>query len=311
MKKIALLLLLCQLARAQNINKMEYYIDTDPGVGAGINIPITASSTVNPNFTISINSLTDGIHLLNIRCRSQNNFWSLTDMKAFYKSSIISPSPLVNIVKMEYYVDNDPGTGSGVNVPITAGTTITDHVFSFPVTSLTDGIHLVSVRVKDANNVWSLVQTRAFYKQTISSIPTLPNIVKMEYYIDNDPGTGAGINVPITAATLLGNVGFSVNVNALTDGIHLLSVRVKNANNVWSIVTTNAFYKQTVSTPPALANILQMEYFIDNDPGYGAGNQIAVTAGVSIIFNFTASLASLALGTHKMSIRVKDSSNRW
>jgi hypothetical protein len=312
MKKILFFLLIITSVKAQTVSKIEYFIDTDPGFGLGTNVPLTAASTINTSFNFAVSSLSDGIHLIGIRSQDQNLFWSLTQTNAFYKETIGSSPALSNVVKLEYFTDNDPGQGMGVDVPITAGTAINDQAFTYNVSSLTDGIHLISVRAKSANGFWSSVQTKAFFKETIGTSSALSNIVKLEYFIDNDPGRDLGTNIPITTATSLSNIGFSFNVNALTDGIHLLSVRGKNANNAWSTVSTNAFYKETITTPPALANIVKLEYFIDNDPGQNLGVNVPITAASSVnnvSFNFNAN--ALSNGVHKLTLRARDANNRW
>jgi hypothetical protein len=312
MKKILFFLLIIASAKAQTVTKIEYFIDTDPGHGLGINVPITAATTINNSFSYAVSTLTDGIHLIGVRCQDQNLLWSLTQTSAFYKETIGSSSALSNVVKLEYFIDNDPGQGLGVDVPITAGTTINNQSFAYNVSSITDGIHLISVRAKTANGFWSIVQTSAFYKETIGASSALPNIVKLEYFIDNDPGGGLGTNIPITPATSLSNIGFSFNVNALTDGIHLLSIRGKNANNAWSTVSTSAFYKEAITTPPTLANIVKLEYFIDNDPGQNLGVNVPITAGSSVnnvSFSFNAN--ALSNGVHKLTLRARDANNRW
>jgi hypothetical protein len=312
MKKILFFLLIIASAKAQTVSKIEYFIDTDPGHGLGINVPITAATTINTSFNFAVSSLSDGLHLIGVRSQDQNLFWSLTQTNAFYKETIGSSSALSNVVKLEYFIDNDPGQGLGVNVPITAGTTINNQSFTYNVSSITDGIHLISVRAKNADGLWSIVQTSAFYKETIGASSALPNIVKLEYFIDNDPGGGLGTNIPITPATSLSNIGFSFNVNALTDGIHLLSIRGKNANNAWSTVSTSAFYKEAITTPPTLANIVKLEYFIDNDPGQNLGVNVPITAGSSVnnvSFSFNAN--ALSNGVHKLTLRARDANNRW
>jgi hypothetical protein len=80
-----------------------------------------------------------------------------------------------NLTRIEYYVDTDPGYGNATNVPFTAAATIIDLTFAVPLTGVTDGFHTLNVRSRDANNKWSLVQSRPFFRftpQNTMSIPT-------------------------------------------------------------------------------------------------------------------------------------------
>ncbi|MFC3811281.1 3-coathanger stack domain-containing protein [Lacihabitans lacunae] len=249
MKKILLLLFISSVAFAQsNITKVEYFIDVDPGVDNATNVPITAGQAVTANFNFPVTSLSDGFHLLSIRAKNADNNWSATTYRPFVKFnlSVGSGSTPADIVAMEYFVDTDPGVGNGTAIPITAGQSVENVTFNFPVTSLTDGFHLLSIRAKNADNNWSATTYRPFVKFNLSggsgSMPA--DIVAMEYFVDADPGVGNGTAIPITAGQSVDNAMFNVDVIGLSNGIHLLSVRAKNANNQWSSTTVDAFTKK-------------------------------------------------------------------
>ena len=57
--------------------------------------------------------------------------------------------------------------------------------------------------------------------------------------------------------------------------------------------------------------IVEAEYYFDNDPGPGNGLVIPVTAASSIDLELTIDLSVLALGIHTLYVRVKDDSGRW
>ena len=61
-------------SNAQNLNKIEYFIDADPGYGAGVDIPFTASTILDVNFSVSLpDTISDGFHYLTIRVKNANN----------------------------------------------------------------------------------------------------------------------------------------------------------------------------------------------------------------------------------------------
>lgn len=79
----------------------EYFFNTDPGVGNGIDIPITAGNMVEENFNINTIDLTVGIHYLYIRTVDQNGKWSLwlrkeIDVQIFPIGGIVSDSTLIS-----------------------------------------------------------------------------------------------------------------------------------------------------------------------------------------------------------------------
>jgi PKD repeat protein len=57
----------------------EYFWDTDPGVGLGTVIPVTAGDTIQKTLNINTAALSVGIHYLYIRTVDQNGKWSLWD----------------------------------------------------------------------------------------------------------------------------------------------------------------------------------------------------------------------------------------
>lgn len=318
MKKLLKTLLLMPIflsqLYAQNINKLEYFIDTDPGHGAGVDVPITTpGSSMSQSFSVPLTALSDGIHNLGVRSRDASNNWSMVSQRPFYKQTVSTGGgPLPNITAMEYFLDADPGAGAATAISFALGTNATA-TFAVPLpNTITDGIHFLSVRAKDANNYWTMVSQRPIYKQTISVGGALPNITAMEYYIDSDPGAGAGTAINFTTGTNA-TASFAVPLpNTITDGIHFLSVRAKDANNYWTIVSQRPFYKQTIGPGAVLPNITAMEYFIDTDPGAGAGTAISFTNGTNASTTFAVPMTNaISEGIHFLSVRAKDANNNW
>ena len=242
MKKILLILLVLSrgFTYSQNINKIEYFIDTDPGYGSGIDAPISAGLSVTANFAIVLpNTVTDGFHFLSVRAKDINNRWSVVGVRPFYKENI-SVATIPNITAMEYFLDADPGFGLGTSVAITAGSPLTKNFTVALPNTVADGFHFLSVRAKDVNNRWSVVAIRPFYKELIPANVTPPNITAMEYFVDADPGFGLGVNVPLTAGTPVSK-SFTASLGSLSNGIHRLTIRAKDANNRWGIVGIKEF----------------------------------------------------------------------
>lgn len=184
------------------------------------------------------------------------------------------------------------------------------------MTGLSDGFHQFYARARDVNGEWSMVASHQFLKVTPSNPPAaaIPTITKLEYYVDTDPGYGLATDVPITAGTPINNISVNLPMTSLSDGFHQFYARARDVNGAWSMVASHQFLKTTVvvTPPPATPTIVQAEYFIDLDPGYGAGTNIPLTAGTPIN-NLTTSIniSALALGTHQVFIRTKDANGVW
>ncbi|MBX2896894.1 MAG: T9SS type A sorting domain-containing protein [Cyclobacteriaceae bacterium] len=207
-----------------------------------------------------------------------------------------------NITQLEYFIDTDPGYGNATNVAVTPAAALNDFTFNVPLTSVSNGFHTLYVRVKNANNKWSIVQNRPFVKLALPA-----NIGRVEYFIDTDPGYGNGVSVPFTPGASLTDLTFNVPLTSVSDGLHTLYVRVRDANNKWSIVQNRTFVKI-----PAAPNITQIEYYVDTDPGLGNGTSVPFTpAPVLTDLNFSVNVSALSNGNHKLYVRVKNALGRW
>ena len=287
-----------------NIVNAEYFFDTDPGFGNATSITISPSVNVIDNiFNAAIGSLTPGLHIFFIRSKNATGNWSITNAKIFYKSV---SSSISNITKAEYFFDMDPGFGSATAIPITPSGNIIDNAFNAAIGSLTQGLHFLFLRSKSATGYWSITNTKVFYK---SSSGSLSNIINAEYFFDTDPGFGNATNIPLTAGTNLQNINFSAAIGSITNGFHYLFLRSKDANGRWSITDHIPFYK---IGSIASGNIMQAEYFIDTDPGFGNATNLSISSSTNIqnsLINL--STANLADGIHFLFLRARDAKGSW
>ena len=211
-----------------------------------------------------------------------------------------------NITRIEYFIDADPGRGSGTAIILSSPTVnILENV---PTGALSEGFHVLTVRAEDEFGVWGLIESKPFYV-SLSSTLTQNNIAAMEYFIDADPGRGLGVDIPITAATNL-NILENVPTSLLSEGFHLITVRAQDENGVWGLSESKPFYVNQ-STTTIQNNIAAMEYFIDADPGRGLGVDIPITAAtnLNILENVPTSL--LSEGFHLITVRAQDENGVW
>lgn len=293
-----------QTYSAANINRIEYFVDVDPGFGNGTNIPFTTGTDVTTNFSGALSTLSTGIHRLYVRARTVDGKWGITQSQFFYYEATqqyVAP----NIVKAEYFVDVDPGFGNGTNIPLTAGTDVT-LTFNPSLSSLSNGIHRLFVRTRDANGGWSMTPSQYFYYEAVSGY-TAPSIVKLEYFIDTDPGFGNGVDIPFSAGTDV-TASFNGAIGSLTGGLHRIVVRAKNADGKWSQSSNQMFYKEDGAgyTPGVLT---KLEWFWDVDPGFGNGNLVSIPAGQTELSGFVFNVPldmSLQGAKHNFYVRVFD-----
>lgn len=221
-------------------------------------------------------------------------------------SWFLQASAQPNITVAEYFVDTDPGFGNATSISITPSPNISDNLFNVAIGSLAAGLHTLFIRSKDANGIWSVSNPKIFYKPATSG--GIANITKAEYFFDTDPGFGNGNNIPISAAPDLQNINFSTGIGTLTQGFHYLFLRSKDVNGNWSVTNSLPIYKPGA----AAGNIVQAEYFVDTDPGFGNATSISVTPGTNIQnIPITLSTTNLNDGMHFLFLRSKDANGIW
>ena len=69
----------------QNIVAAEYFTDTDPGIGSGIAISLSAAVNIS-NMAVAINTvgLSNGLHSLFVRTKNNEGRWSISNVASFY-----------------------------------------------------------------------------------------------------------------------------------------------------------------------------------------------------------------------------------
>ncbi len=197
------------------------------------------------------------------------------------------------ISEAEYFFDTDPGPGNGIPISIVAGDPVT-FTETINTSGLSPGLHYLFVRTRTSTGHWSLYEPQEFIIDG--------GIIAAEYFFDVDPGIGNG--TPLTISTNTGTVTESISTSALDDGEHFLFVRTRHDNNTWSLSEPQVFYIQT--------RIVEAEYFIDTDPGFGNGTPLTIGSPSDLItITPTITIPVLSDGPHYLFIRTKDILGNW
>ena len=225
---------------ASKINKAEYFIDTDPGTGLAIPIPVSVpAKDLSLTFGVNTSGMAEGFHMIVLRARDEPGRWSTTRQHVFYVYKPLS-TPAAKMTKAEYFIDTDPGTGKAVNIPIAVPAKDVSLSFNVNASALQQGFHMMVVRARDEKGFWSNTRQQVFY--LYKAVPTTSvYITGIEYFVDTDPGYGKGKAVTVAVPGKDISADFLVNIADLTSGNHLLYIRAKNAENKWSNNLIHAF----------------------------------------------------------------------
>lgn len=307
MKKLLAIICFCfaaltMLGQDANITAMEYYIDTDPGVGSGTSVTFATGPSVSFTIGIPTTSLSAGMHILVIRAQDQNGDWSIHESRAFYVSTA-SFATVANVTAIEYFFDTDPGFGNGNTISATAAAAI-DIFQSIDVSSLSLGFHVIHYRVRDNDGVWGITESRVVFVSA-SGVVAQANISALEYFFDTEPGYGNGTAIPVTSATSI-NIQSLIVTASLPKGFHTLHIRARDNDGVWGMSSARTFFID------ALGLITAVEYYIDIDPGAGSGTQISIAPPQATIdMNVTIPTTSLSSGSHTLGMRIRRADNNW
>jgi hypothetical protein len=134
-------------------------------------------------------------------------------------------------------------------------------------------------------------------------------INRVEYFFNADPGFGNGTSVALTPAADIVNLPFTADISSLPAGIHHFYLRSQRSDGVWSITNNWLFLKSgTISS----ATINRLEYFFDNDPGFGNGVPVTITPASNISdFAFAVDIAALSTGMHRLFLRSAGNDGNW
>ena len=303
------------------ISYAEYFIDTDPGYGSGTPIPVTTFTDINVNnFSLNISSISAGVHRIYFRTKDVNGAWSMNNEKTFFKlfpnANLPANTSPTNITKVEYFVDIDPGFGKGITIPITSSNDVSANSSSLDISSYNQGVHQIYFRSQDAKGSWSESNVQTFFIANVTAqIPSNPlpvSIVKMEYFIDTDPGFGKGKSISISSSADVSASNVAIDLSSLGNGVHYIYLRSQDANGNWSETNEQIFNillaNVIIPSNPVAGTITKFEYFFDKDPGFGKGTTITIapTTGLNN-YTFAANITGLKDdSTHTLYIRTFD-----
>ncbi|MEP4532285.1 MAG: T9SS type A sorting domain-containing protein [Cyclobacteriaceae bacterium] len=294
------------------VQAVEYFFDDDPGFGLAN--PLTVSTPLNEIDLVSTIStstpllLSTGFHNLFIRAQDDGGKWGINLSKLVY----IDPSgatDVSNIQAAEYYLDTDPGFGlaSAFTVPTPEDTIeIADII---PTGSVSLGFHNLFMRVQDDGGRWSLPASQLVFIDA-SGATAVNEIVSFEYFFDDDPGYGNGTDLVPPAQGAALDFTESVTATGLSTGFHHLFIRAFDEGGTWGVPISKLVYVDPASTGSVIP-VQTAEYFFDDDPGYGAADQVALTAAADIDELIVATANSLSVGFHNFYLRIQDASGRW
>ena len=120
------------------------------------------------------------------------------------------------------------------------------------ISTLSSGLHWLTITTKDEAGVWSAPMTKTFivpYKSADGK-----SIVEHQYWIDGK----------MEASIKQSEQPSAIDVNTLAPGIHTLTIRIKDNTGLWSSQITKNFIVPVNQLDVADKKIVEHQYWIDD-----------------------------------------------
>jgi transcription elongation factor Elf1 len=307
---------------ANNINKYSFYIDSVSNVNEQAqSFAATNTNTTAPS-PISLTGVVSGVHQLYAKVTDVAGKPSIINVGNFYMTgdNLYQNAPAVatNVNKYSFYIDSVTNVNEQ---PVTFTATNNNTVAPPPLSlaGVTSGVHQLYAKVTATDGKPSIMNIGNFYMEGDNLYQNAPpaavNINRYEFYIDSV----TNVNIqPLGFSVGANNVtgGTNIDLTGVIPGVHYLYARVFDVNNKPSIVNLGSFLMDLIyrypNAPIAAPPIANMEYFLDNDPGYGLATPITVSGTstneqlTNVVINFPGGFSA---GVHYIHIRSKQ--NPW
>jgi hypothetical protein len=248
---IVCLLLATLFSYGQDVTQIEYFIDTDAGVGKNTLVTVTPSADSTFLFTADLQGILPGFHKLYVRTKDSNGKWSIATRRQI---EVMARQTKTDVSAGEYFFDTDPGYGNASPISIDTKDSIILQNFTASVTGLLPGYHKLYGRVKDSYGNWS--QTCRRNVEVINSNETT-FISTVEYFFDTDPRFGNGDQIILPTPLADGGFNITIPVNKIPGDSATLFARVKESiNSNWSMTL---IADTTVVLPLTLLNLTGVE----------------------------------------------------
>jgi len=199
---------------------------------------------------------------------------------------IISIVDAQSIVKVEYFIDTDPGFGNATSVSIVPRQDIIVN-FEQSLDNLTPGFHQLYLRAKDDSGRWSIPVVKPFYKE--KTFISDPEITRAFYRLDD----GDAIEIDVTTNSEV-TADILIDLGNLAYGFHALKLWTYDDNGSVSHIYEKPFYLDKILSEDP--QITQVFYQLDD----GEVTEANITSNPDISGDFIIDLSTYSPGFHAL-----------
>ena len=138
---------------SSDVNEIEYYFDTDPGIGLGFTFPQTPGPSITATDDLDLSTLIPGVHVLYTRAKNENERWSFPQKQSFLFDD-------QRVEHVEFKFDSLPGYSDWVSSnPFTPDFIVEPDISFTGVCDLDTGVYHINARARRQLSWWSDVFT--------------------------------------------------------------------------------------------------------------------------------------------------------
>lgn len=219
------------------LTEYEYWFNSD--FTNAQQVTLGGNATEQVIAAIDANSLQSGLNTFHLRFKDANGQWGSVLSQFFIKST----NTLVSSNQMtayEYWFDAD--YANRVNTSI-AGNPVAAISGNLDASSLPVGLHTIHIRFQDATDQWSSVLSNFFVKNA----PTngLTNTIQAyRYWFDGN--STSMVNMNLSNPQQYVSVSDPVSMVQIPKGTHTIHFQFQDTQGLWSSVTTDTIYKNSL-----------------------------------------------------------------
>jgi hypothetical protein len=216
------------------LQSLEYFIDSDPGIGNGAFITISADSAVDIDEVIPLTGLSPGFHVVYFRTIDTADNLGLLQ-KQLFLIKLLPEAIQRDISALEYFIDVDPGVGNATPALIVPDSSIA-LALDLATNDFNPGFHMLYYRSQDSSGNWGLLERLLFQIKETPTTPSLPKIVSLEYFLEVDTPFHGSYEQNLIADSLI-DTNKSFRTLSMESGKRIVQVRAQDENGVWGLLT--------------------------------------------------------------------------
>lgn len=279
--------------------KVEYFFDSDPGLGKAMLTAATVDGDGNLEFNAPTDQLQSGYHLMGVRGFEVDNGTTYYSPTLWQQVLVKRPSDEGRFTRIEYFWDIDPGYGQATPIDFAPNGEVEVEELYVGTENLSVGPHRLFIRAFGGGG-WTPVLSQ---QVVVHRSADVGHILRLEYFWDDDPGAGHATAINITSDSEINLDNLQLSTEGLSPGPHVLGIRPYGGAG-WGPTVT-----QQVIVERGPIDVSLVEYFWDVDPGLGKATPLLVAADKELnLEDLEFSTDDLSSGIHRLGIRARGGS---